>query len=265
MRSKSVQLLIATVDNNPESLLMSMNLYCDSIVINQCNSLSSHLIDWNGCEVRWLNFAERGVGRSRNEALMRADAIYVLFCDDDCQYYRDIEQRIVEGFKRNPDADILLFDLKPIGYEKGRKPFRITTDGKVGRFSYMKYGAVHIAARLAALRKHNISFNLLFGGGSPYSCGEDSVFLKDCIDKGLVIKTCSRTIGCVDFSASSWFNGFDEKYFLSRGALHRRVAGRWHWILSTRLVLKLWKSLPESNKVNCLKLMLDGAAEFMEM
>lgn len=261
-KKNQLQLLVASVENDSSTLLESLNLSCDAIVINQCNRHGFNQFEFNGNKISWFDFQDRGVGRNRNEALLRADAEYVLFCDEDCSYYNSTKDIILRSFDDNPDADILLFDLEPFGFKSNRKPIRIKKQKEVNKISYMKYGAVHIAARLSSLRKNNINFNLLFGGGARYMCGEDSIFIKDCLDKGLTIRTCPETIGRVNYESSSWFSGFDSNYFLSRGALHRRVAGRFHWVLSLRMIVKSRNEIAHGKATECFKAMLDGAAEF---
>ena len=79
----SVQVLVAAMNQNDYSLLEKMKIESDAIVANQCERNNIESFCYNGYKVIYLNFAERGVGLNRNNALMRATADYCLFADDD--------------------------------------------------------------------------------------------------------------------------------------------------------------------------------------
>ena len=78
-----IQVLVAAVGQTDRSLPQKMNIQTDAIVANQCDENSVEQFEWNGHNVKYLNFVERGVGLNRNNALMRADADICLFADDD--------------------------------------------------------------------------------------------------------------------------------------------------------------------------------------
>ena len=54
---------------------------------------------------------------------------------------------------------------------------------RVGKRESREYGSVHIAIKKRALIGKNVYFNTLFGSGAMYSCGEDTLFLKELIEK----------------------------------------------------------------------------------
>ena len=71
------------------------------------------------------------------------------------------------------------------------------------------------------MKKANLSFTTLFGGGCIFPSGEDSMFLKDAVKAGLKIYVSSKTIGQVSFAQSTWFTGYDKKYFYGVGAFYQ--------------------------------------------
>lgn len=91
----------------------------------------------------------------------------------------------------------------------------------------MKYGAVRIAVRTQKLRQANIYYSLLFGGGAMYSSGEDSLFIAECIRKGLRVYTNPTLIGHVSQEKSTWFKGYTNKYFIDKGVLFASLSKRW--------------------------------------
>ena len=95
----------------------------------------------------------------------------------------------------------------------------------------MRYGAVRIAVRRKALLCHNITFHQQFGGGCPFSAGEDSLFLKDCLDRGLKVYGHEYALGRCCKDSSSWFVGHNEKYFYDKGVLVRRLFPKMYWLM----------------------------------
>ena len=81
-----IQVLVAAMNQTDHSLPEKMNIKCDAIIGNQCERNSIEKYIWNGHNIEYLNFAERGVGLNRNNALMRASGDICLFADDDMVY-----------------------------------------------------------------------------------------------------------------------------------------------------------------------------------
>lgn len=77
----SVQVLVATMHQEDHSLLQKMNIQTNAIVCNQCGRNRFESFEYKGHSIRWLSFAERGVGLNRNNALMRAvnDVVWLTF------------------------------------------------------------------------------------------------------------------------------------------------------------------------------------------
>ncbi|MCI2242815.1 glycosyltransferase family 2 protein [Adlercreutzia faecimuris] len=258
-----LQLLISTMENSPSSLFARMNVRNEALVVNQCDKYGATKGEIAGIGYIWLDCGERGVGLSRNTALNRAQGDIVLFCDDDCCYVDNLEEVILGAFEKNPDADLLLFNLRQTGNGE-RAKLDIAENKRVTGLSYMRYGIARCAARRSALEKKTISFSTLFGGGSRYSCGEDVVFFHDCLKSGLRIYTCTDCIGTVDFSKSSWFKGYTEKYYYDRGALHAAVGGMLHPAISLRHALKTRDVQKEIRLSGAMSAMLRGAKEFLK-
>ena len=210
-----VQVLVATMNQNDYSLLDRMNIQTDAIVGNQCDKNEIADIEYKGHNVKWLSFAERGVGLNRNNTLMRANADVVMFTDDDMILVDDYDTIIKEAYEAVPDADVIIFDL--IYPNNPRKP--IVKVERLTAVKCMRFGAARITAKLTSLHINGISFNLLFGGGAKFSSGEDSLFLMDCLRKGLKIYSYPIVIARLIERESTWFKGYNEKYFFDKGVL----------------------------------------------
>lgn len=220
-----VQVLVAAMNQKDHSLIQNMNISSDAIIANQTSFNSIEEVDYNDNKITYLNFNERGVGVNRNNALMRATDEIVVFADDDEEFVSNYQEIIENAFNENPKADILIFNIEGLTSCNCAKVKRI-------RFhNVMKYGAVRIAARREALVEKGVFFNLSFGGGCKYSHGEDSIFLVDCLKKGLKIYTYPACIArMLDSRPSTWFSGYSDKYFSDTGKMYK-VISRKFWLL----------------------------------
>lgn len=213
----TIQILLATTNQDDYNILKGINLQSDIIVCNQnAKYFSYSSFTYNGFNVEWLNFTERGVGLNRNNALMRSTADICVIADDDVQYDDSAISQITQAFKDNPRADVILFNVHP---NEAYNPYIIKKKIKISRFNCGKYGGVRIAFRRTKIIKNAITFNLLFGGGAKYSAGEDNMFIRDCIKKGLnVIGVPIFILSLKQDRESSWFKGYNKKFFVDLGA-----------------------------------------------
>lgn len=223
-----VQVLVAAMHQQDHSLLEKMNIQSDTIVANQCDHDSIENFDWNGHTIRYLNFAERGVGLNRNNALMRADGDICLFADDDMRYCDNYVEVVTKAFEECPDADVLIFNLiEPVQTR--------CVIGKVSRVNYLnflRYGTARVAVRKESIRKHGIFFNQCFGGGTEHCHGEDNLFLATCLQKGLKMYAIPAAIAeLTEERPSSWNAGYDEKYLRDQGVLYRTMSKRFWRLL----------------------------------
>lgn len=235
----TVQVLVASVGQTDHSLLDKMNISSDVIVGNQCDHNSVEQFSFRGCRAMYLNFAERGVGLNRNNALMRADGDICLFADDDMVYCDDYVQTVTDAFGKYPDADVLIFNLE----EPVATRYVITEPSRVHYLNYLRYGTARVAVRLDRVRENGIFFNQCFGGGTKRCHGEDNLFLTDCLKKGLKIRAVPVTIArLTEERPSSWNTGYDEKYLRDQGALYRAISRRWWRLLCLQDAVRRRKS-----------------------
>lgn len=219
------------------SLIDKMNIQSDVIVVNQCQKNSLDEFEYKNFKVKWFSLAEHGVGLSRNTGLMRADAPICLLADDDLVYEDGYVEKVKKAFSENPKADVIIFNVKE---SRNGEPLRdyVNKNRFVGRKGVSSFATFTIGFRTQCIKKKNIVFHRMFGGGADYSCGEDTIFLQDCIKKGLNIYTCTTTIGIVRHSESTWFNGYSKKYFVDKGVLYQYLYPRLSKILAIYHVIK---------------------------
>lgn len=261
--SISIETLVSTMKcRNCVELYKKMNIQNNAIIINQTNytSLEKALLNENNISI--YSFPERGIGLSRNNALMRSTSEICMIADDDMEYYDSYTKKVENAYKKYPDADMILFNVRV--FKNGNVKEAISEDHKINKFNSLRYGAVTFSFKREKILAENIFFSLLFGGGAKYGSGEDSIFLWSCLEKGLKIYAVSDTIADVKNDDSTWFNGFDKKYFYDKGALFRKLSRRCYRILILQFIVRKKVIVKESKiaKREIFKVMLKGAKDY---
>lgn len=211
------QLIVSTMDRHDDSLIGEMNIHSDAIIVNQADHVGYHEVKKGDHTVKWYHFNERGIGLSRNSGMMRADADIIQFADDDMVFTETYSQDVIEEYRKHPEADVILFSNRCLN--KDRMPYPVDRFGRVGRKEAVNFGGARITARREKLLYNNITFSLLFGGGAKYGAGEDTTFIQDCIKAGLKVYKSPVIVSTMKQEDSSWFTGFNKKYFVDKGAL----------------------------------------------
>lgn len=230
----TLQLLVSAMGKKPLELAEEMNIGSDAVIVSQGGEFAYEEVKFRGHRLKYFAMAEKGVGLSRNHVLMRADSDIVLFADEDIVYTDEYESQVLEAFRKNPQADMLLFNVVA---SPGRETYHIHKFGRVRSYNCGRYPTYSFAVRLEKVRKRNITFSLLFGGGAKYSNGEDSLFILECIRKGMKVYKVPVTIGREIERESTWFKGYNDKFFFDRGVLYFFLYGRLRKGMALRFLL----------------------------
>lgn len=142
-------------------------------------------------DVRLLFLQGRGLSRNRNHALSHAVGDILLMADDDGCFCEEGLEEIVHTYEHHPEVDIALFKVDGMNKYYPEYDFRFTSKDFRGAYCT---ASVEMSIRKTSLK--GLSFNPLFGLGSEYlSAGEEQVFLKDALDRGLHIHWFPVCIG----------------------------------------------------------------------
>lgn len=231
--AEKIQLLVSAVDKDGAVLAEQMHIGSDAVIVNQCGRYGYEEIARNGHRIQVFAMAERGVGLSRNTALLHADADICVFSDEDIVLCGDYQEQIRRAYEELPDADMILVNVQVAA---ARRTYWNEDIHRINYRNYGRYPAYSITARHEALLRANVHYSLLFGGGARYSNGEDSLFLRDCLRAGLKIYSHTICIGEEKERESTWFNGYHEKFFRDRGVLYHYLYGRLALPLSFRFL-----------------------------
>ena len=222
------EILCVTMHQNDFSKIKEMNIHSNVVFANQCDRTSYEELDFDGHKAKMISTATRGVGINRNFALSYATADICLMADDDVKYSADMEKKVLAEFDLHPDADVIVFHFS--SNDPNRKPPQYTKTKKWPRYARTPWGSIRIAFRLNSVRKANAWFSTLFGGGCIFPSGEDSLWIKELRRAGLTFYVSKETIGEVSYETSTWFTGYDEKYFYGVGAFYEAYNKRTAWL-----------------------------------
>ena len=253
----SVELLVATFNENDYfDLCNRLNIRTNAVVINQVDRYAFNTMDYNGNEVKIFECSDRGSGNSRSTALLHATADYCLISDDDMRYVDNYEAVVNEVFEQYPKADMIVFNLEGEG-RITKKPFRVRW------YNFMRFGTAKLGFRRESVIKNGIYFNSVFGAGAPNGSGEDTLFLSDCLKKGLRIVAVPVTIAkLLNTRESTWFDGYTETFLKNKGKLFACMSRRFSPFICFLILLKNKRFSSGRGFFEAYRLMLQGIREF---
>jgi glycosyltransferase involved in cell wall biosynthesis len=254
-----LEILVATMHQKDLSKIKEMNIKCDVIFANQADEYSYVEEKTNLIFSRMVTTSERGVSKNRNLALSMAKNEICLLGDDDVNYVDDCESIILNAFNELSQADIIIFNIDTLGKKVSRR--MNTKIKKVKIFNFMNYGSVRIAFRKEKILRKNIWFSLKFGGGATYGAGEDSLFLREALQKKLKIYTYPAKIADVKQIESTWFEGYNSKFFFDKGAFYEAAFPKLKYLVSIYYAWR-FKTLTDNTFLNILRCMFDGMKDF---
>lgn len=218
-----LEIIVTTMYSSDRNIYDKMNISTDLIIANQGNETLYASWDNNNNNVKLISTQTRGVGNNRNIGFAHATANIILFADDDQVFLSSYKNDIIDEFNKYPKADAIIFNVTHDG-KQSNKFFKKT---KKIHFNDVRHlGVWGLAIKRNFLEYNNLFFSTLFGGGAKYSCGEDTLFFKHIFKaKGYVL--CSNKVICniVNNRESTWFKGYNEKYFYDKGVLYALLFG----------------------------------------
>lgn len=258
-KKEEMQVLMVTMDlKNVEELLEKSNIQTSFVIGNQCEKDERRVIGWRDQKGILVSREERGVGNNRNETLKYSNCDICILADDDMRFHDGYEKIVKKAFEEHSDADIIIFNID----EKNKSGRRINSKSKIIHiWNYMNYGAARIAFRKKSIAYYGITFNTLFGGGTPHSAGEDSLFLHDCLRYGLRIVAVPYSIAELsDNRESTWFSGYTDKYFFDKGVFIAIAHPKLVTMLALLFSIKDYKVSKEESIQKIFKEIMKGVA-----
>ena len=248
-----LEVLLSVMNLNKKDL-DKMNITSKCTVINQCEKNKQE---------RYKNFNiysydEIGTSNSRNRGLEHITEDIILLCDDDVVYNYNYEKIVLEEFKKNPKADVIIFNFNV----KNRKKRIIKKRKRLHIYNSLNYATYNIAFRRKSIK--NIKFNTLFGPGAKYNSGEDTLFIKKIYKKKLNIYSSPEYLGTVYNEKSTWFKGYYKTFFFNKGALFTAINPKIKHILILQYLIRHKEVLTDIKLIQAYKLMLAGSKDYLK-
>ena len=251
-----LEVLLSVLNLNKKNLL-KMNITSSCTVINQCGK--------NGYE-KYKNFNihsfdELGTANSRNRGLDLVSEDIIILCDDDVVYEKDYEKKILDEFKNNPKADVIIFNV----INPYRKKRIIKKRRKLHIYNSLNYAAYNVAFRRKSVLSKNIRMNTMFGPGAVYkSGGDDSLFIVDCLKNKLNLYSSPVVIGKIVSDESTWFKGYNEKFFFDKGALFTAISKKHRVFMMKQFLIRHKRVLSNYCYKEAYKIMKEGSNDYLK-
>lgn len=257
----NIEVLLSTM-HETKDIIEKMNITSDCTIINQCDIEKSHIYKFNNNNIQFICSKYRGLSRSRNLAIDNAKGDIAIVADDDLTYVEDYLEIIKKAYEDNIDYDIIVFQVE--GKNKKFKKY-YQKERRLNYLTSMKVSSVEITFKVDSIKREGIRFNELLGSGAKYEMGEENVFLYDCLGSGLKIKYIPIKIADLYVGESSWFKGFNDKYFFDRGAVFTAMSRKFWLIFILQFSIRHFKIVKtETGFRKSINLMIKGHKDYIK-
>lgn len=257
MMSK-IQVLVTTMHQKDTSKYESMNLQTDAIIANQADDCFYTEEQKGEHTVKMITTNTRGLSVNRNIALMYATADYIMFADDDQVLIDGYEQVIEDEFKRCPRADAIKFYCESTNKDRPMSFKRPSKFHRVKKFEVMSSGVHCLIIKRECLLNNNLFYQSNLGSGAEIVCGEDTAFINDLLKLKIKLYASPTLLSYINQGESSWFKGYNEKYFTSIGYVYSRIYGKFALLAIYRRAYRLKNKTKDFTFSKMVKIMKKG-------
>ena len=190
--------------------------------------------------VRTVVLYNKGVAKSRNQAIANCETEYLLFADDDIEFSKSGITKALEYLEANQNVDLLLMQaVDPAGKLRKRYPIKAE---KLTKFNSGKAATYEMMVRVPKIKKLNIKFDENFGAGAENYLGDEYIFITDLLKAGGTGVFLPITIAThpAESSATPWS---DDRSIKARAAIFTRIFGPTAHLVRLAFILKARQSL----------------------
>lgn len=267
LEKEGIEIMIATMNRSSLDFLIPMFPFChfsefSILVINQTQE--NKILNSEFPSVRVINSFEKGLSKSRNLAINNAVKKICLISDDDVIYFPNFENDIISAFNKNPNASIITFNHKRIGFSEAQnssKKAYVHT-----KKSIFNVSSIEIAFKLDVIKKNKIRFDEYFGLDSFFETAEEFLFLKKTLE--LNIKSYfSPSIIVSHPVMSSGKNEGSDKIVFARAALFYKTKGDVAYLWLVKYVFFLLRNnyIKKKECIEKYKVGLSGIRKYKEL
>lgn len=264
---KKIEVLISVMNlqnkEQFENVLKFNNIIGQVVAVNQVKS-NEEIFNIENDKKRLYSYNEKGASKSRNRLLENTNGDICIFADDDMVYNKEYEDIIKLEYQKNKRADMIIFNIE--NQNKEREKIKKIKSRKLNILNIMKARTPEITFKKDVVKKYNIKFDENFGPNGIFFKGEETVFLSECLKKGMNIYVSSKNIGYVYSKKSTWFTGFDEKYLYDQGAICYKIAPKIYKLLIIQYIIRKYFLYRKNvNIKQAYKQMISGAKKCKEI
>jgi len=232
------------------------------LIINQTTAENLLISDFSN--IRIINSYEKGLSKSRNLALKNAIGKIILIADDDVQYLRDFDKKIIEAYNQNETATAICFQTKTTE----NKHYRSYKTNKfwLKEKDFIWILSIEITFRLNDLKQNNIVFNEHFGLGAKFQDAESLYFLRRINYNNLKVLFVPETIVIHEkFSSSDELNS-DRWLYAKTAGFYKRNQTISYFLVFKILFFLLRKKFISFNEIqHKLKVGLKGISDYKKL
>lgn len=251
----NLEVMLSIMNLNKENL-ERMKITSKCTVINQCKI--NQYEKFGNFDI--YSYNELGNSNSRNRGLEHITEDIILLCDDDVIYNENYENIVINEFEKNTNANVIFFNM----HSPNRKKRVIKKRKRLHLWNSLNYASYNIAFRRKSIIDKNIKFNTDFGPNAKYSNGTDTMFIVDIFKNKLKVYSCPETLGVVYNKKSTWFKGYNEKYFFNKGALFTGVSKKFRYLLILQYLIRHYEVCKDIGFIKALKQMIKGSNDYIK-
>lgn len=232
-------------------------LNCRYLIIHQAynqTELTNCLIDrFSKGDISIIKSDTIGLTKSRNEAVKYSTGKLLLISDDDVLYSNDLVNKILLS-KEKFDFDIALFKASVSGDTSDFRVYPNQTK-KLGRVDCLHACSIEMVLDRRVIEHNQELFNINFGIGSEFLCGEESILLFDMLRKKKNLYFINEYIVSHPKESTATGSINVDEVLKAKGAVYRYGFG---FFLGFILMLRLafFNSMPRiinQTKVTCFR------------
>jgi len=266
-KKSDLEILVSTRNRNNLDFLIPMFPFAhfsnfQILIINQTTEEKQLVSEFQN--VRVINSFEKGLSKSRNLALKNAIGKIILIADDDVQYFKNFDQKIVEAYNQNDEASSITFQTKTTESHSFR-------DYKKNKFwlkeqDFIWVLSIEISCKLADLHKKSIIFNEHFGLGAQFQDAESLFFLRRINHNNLKILFVPEDIVIHEKYSSSDELASDRWLYAKSAGFYKRYQSVSYLLLVKILFFLLRKKFISFNEIqHKLKIGLKGISDYKKI
>ena len=166
-----------------------------------------------------------GLLLSRNLALENASASLVLLADDDCRYFCDSVENVIQEADRFKSSEILTFQAQNADGELLNPKNAPTAPDFHNKYSVMSVCSIEVVIRRSLVKRIPELFDERFGLGTPFNTGGENIMLLDNLRRGVCMTRHPLVIVSHPvLSSGIGKNGLGPLAF-AKGAMFQRMFG----------------------------------------